>query len=59
MIDIGNTYKVTVSGKYFFGRLVELDSSLGTYKFYDIRREYDIVVPIQQAVVEPYQEVEP
>jgi hypothetical protein len=54
---IGNSYKATFGGRYFFGKLVKIDLQSGTYVLFDLRKKYDIVAPINATMLEPYEEL--
>ena len=53
--QIGKCYKVTSCGKYFFGKLLQIDDDRGTYVFRDLRKDYPIVTPIDNSLLEPYE----
>ena len=54
---VGNSYKATFGGRYFFGKLMKIDLQSGTYVLYDLRKKYDIVAPINATMLEPYEEL--
>ena len=54
---IGNCYKATSCGRYFFGELLSIDSDSGTYTFRDLRKGYEVTAPIGNTLLEPYTEV--
>ena len=51
-VEIGNKYKVTTAGGYFFGKLLSLDKDSKVYEFLDLRRDYKVIIPFNSAILE-------
>lgn len=58
-LKLGNCYKATFGKGYFFGRLDGIDLEKRVYSLYDLRKKYTIVAPMDNTLLEPYEELSP